>query len=243
MLTDTNTAPTSCQDALGYCQGLGAGWSLPTRIELTSIPDNTQSGAKVNGTFFKFGNKAGWTWASTPWVVNSRKNLTGDSALSWFINFSQGDSNNSLSQTATSAYASCVKVPATQTLPSTHYAIAAGEVTDNYTGLVWQQADSGSPPSLTWDQASSYCATLALGGHTFRLPSLNELASIVDDVPTGNVSPAVDHPAFPGTSPTEKYWSASSCGTSATDKWTLNFTDGFTQHGATSKLAIARCVR
>jgi Protein of unknown function (DUF1566) len=238
----TNTATTTWADAIAYCQSLGSGWSLPTRIELTSILDNTLSGAKVN-TQFTFGKSAGWIWASTPWVVNERKGLTGASALSWFINFSVGDSNNSLSQTAASAYSRCVKIPAAQSLPATHYTIASGEVTDNYTGLIWQQDDSGATPSNTWDQAVAYCTGLALNGQTWRLPSLNELASIVDDVPTGNVSPAVDHTAFPTTSSNQIYWSASSYGTSTSERWTLNFMDGFTSHKVIATLAIVRCVR
>ncbi len=238
----TNTATTTWADAIAYCQSLGTGWSLPTRIELTSILDNTLSRAKVNSQF-TFGKSAGWVWASTPWVVNERKSLTGASALSWFINFSAGDSNNSLSQTAASAYSRCVKIPTTQALPASHYTIANGEVTDNYTGLIWQQGDSGATPSNTWDQAAAYCTELALNGQTWRLPSLNELASIVDDVPTGNVSPAVDHTAFPTTSSNQIYWSASSYGTGTAERWTLNFMDGFTSHKVIATLAIVRCVR
>jgi len=66
----TNAATTTWQAALDYCTGPGAGWSLPTRIELTSIIDNTQAGAKSD-PLFKYGNKARFTWASTPWVVES----------------------------------------------------------------------------------------------------------------------------------------------------------------------------
>ena len=238
----TNTATTTWQGALDYCRGLGAGWSLPTRIELSSILDNTRSGGKVDPVF-TFGNAAGWTWASTPWVVNERKGSTGDAALSWFINFSQGDSNNSLSQTAASAYSRCVQVPPTQVLPASHYTIANGEVIDNYTSLIWQQDHSGSTATLAWDDAVAYCNSLMLGGHAWRLPSLNEIASIVDDVPAGDVSPAVDHAVFPVTSPNLQYWSASPYGTNTAERWTLNFKDGFTAHRATSTLAIARCVR
>jgi hypothetical protein len=228
------------QAALDYCAGKGEGWSLPTRIELSSIVDNTQSGAKVGSKLFVFEPKPGWTWASTPWVVNSRK--TVDPPLSWFINLSQGDSNNSLSQLAASAYGRCVKVPPTQELAETHYTIAEGEVTDNYTGLAWQQLDSGATPSLTAAEAAEYCQALELNGKVWRLPSLNELASVVDDVPSGNVSPSVDHAAFPKHSKDQWYWSASPHGGSSSEQWTLSFEDGFTKHQPTSTLAIAQCV-
>jgi Protein of unknown function (DUF1566) len=239
----SNAATTNWQAALDYCASLGDGFSLPTRIELTSILDNARAGGKVDPAAFSFGKAAGWTWASTPWVVNERKKLTGAAALSWFINFAVGDSNNSLSQTATSAYARCVRVPATQALPASHYAIASGEVTDNYTGLVWQQAHASAEATLGWEGAGSYCGGLALNGKSWRVPSLNELASIVDDVPTGNVSPAVDHDAFPSTGANLQYWSASPYGTSTTEHWTINFEDGFTAHRANATLGSARCVR
>jgi hypothetical protein len=238
----TNAATTDWQTALAYCQSLGAGWSLPTRIELTTIVNVSKTGSRVDAAF-TFGGSAGWTWASTPWVVNARRNLTGAGALSWFINFAVGDSNNSLSQTATSAFSRCVRIQPTLTLPALHYTVANGEVTDNYTGLIWQQGHSGLTANLAWDQADTYCKTLTLNGRTWRLPALNEIASIVDDVPTGDVSPAIDHVIFPETSPNLQYWSASPHGTGTTERWTLNFTDGFTAHRATSTLAIARCVR
>jgi hypothetical protein len=44
---------------------------------------------------------------------------------------------------------------------------------------------------MSFDQALVYCDTLQLAGQGWRLPSLGELASIVDDVPSGDVSPAI----------------------------------------------------
>jgi hypothetical protein len=237
----TNGVTTTWADALAYCTGLGTGWSLPTRIELTTIAHHDKSSNIFDTAVF---SGAGWTWASTPWVVNQRKNLTGADALSWFINFSVGDSNNSLSQTAASAYSRCVKIQQTMTLPAEHYTIANGEVRDNHTCLIWQQDGSGTTPSLTRTQAIAYCQSLGLNGQTWRLPALNELASIVDDVPSGNVSPAVDHMAFPNTSPDQKYWSVTGYANPATSYWTLNFMDGFTQHNNdATTLANVRCVR
>jgi hypothetical protein len=236
----TNGSTTNWQDAQAYCEGLGEGWSLPTRIELTSIVDNTVSGAKWNADVF--GGSSGWTWASTPWVVNERRNLTGSAALSWFINFAVGDSNNSLSQTATSAYSRCVKLPESRELPAEHYAVAEQVVTDHYTGLTWQRAHSGDAATLSFDAAVSYCEALDLGAG-WRLPSLNELASLVDDVPSGDVSPATDHDVFPATAPDALYWSLSVYGTNTSEHWTLNFEDGFTAHDANDTVGIARCVR
>lgn len=239
----TNASTTNWADALAYCEGLGEGWSLPTRIELTTIVNHAVSGGKVDSEFFSFGAGAGWTWASTPWVVNQRRNLMGDAALSWFINFALGDSNNSLSQTATSAYSRCVRIPSSRDLPAEHYLVTAEEVVDQYTGLTWQRGHSSDAPHLSFEGAFSYCEALNLSGQTWRLPTVSEIASIVDDVPSGDVSPATDHDVFPETAPDAQYWSQSPYGTNTDEHWTLNFEDGFTAHRTNDTNGIARCVR
>lgn len=54
-----------------------------------------------------------------------------------------------------------------------------GTITDNATGLMWQQADDGT--MRNWENALSYCENLSLGGHTdWRLPNAKELHSILD---------------------------------------------------------------
>ncbi len=52
-----------------------------------------------------------------------------------------------------------------------------GTVTDNVTGLLWQQTpDTGN---YSWNEAQAYCESLSLGGSdTWRMPSLKELFSI-----------------------------------------------------------------
>ena len=65
-----------------------------------------------------------------------------------------------------------------------------GTVTDNATHLVWQQAGSDHP--VTWHEAAEYVAYLnaiAFAGRaTWRLPSIEELISLLTDVPrTGDL--------------------------------------------------------
>lgn len=50
-------------------------------------------------------------------------------------------------------------------------------ITDNNTGLMWQQIPSSKP--MTWEEAKKYCEELTLGGYTdWRMPSVKELYSI-----------------------------------------------------------------
>ncbi len=54
-----------------------------------------------------------------------------------------------------------------------------GSITDNATGLMWAQNDSGE--GLTWKEALSYAENLELAGYSdWRLPDIKELQSIVD---------------------------------------------------------------
>ncbi|GAA2515532.1 Lcl domain-containing protein [Winogradskya humida] len=54
----------------------------------------------------------------------------------------------------------------------------AGQVLDPATGLTWQRAIS---PAMPADNAAGYCAKLTLGGHEWRLPGVQELATTVDE--------------------------------------------------------------
>jgi hypothetical protein len=54
-----------------------------------------------------------------------------------------------------------------------------GTITDESTGLMWQQNDSGK--GLDWEEALEYAETLEYGGYDdWRLPNAKELQSIVD---------------------------------------------------------------
>jgi hypothetical protein len=76
-----------------------------------------------------------------------------------------------------------------------------GTVTDKETGLMWQQGETGA---MTWKAALSYCENLQLADYDdWRLPSRNELQSIVDY----QAVPAINKEAFPGAISGE-YWSS-----------------------------------
>ena len=63
-----------------------------------------------------------------------------------------------------------------------------GTVTDNITGLMWQQEDTDRPKY--WDEAIDYCEALTLAGHAdWRLPDEYELQSIVN---YGRSNPSID---------------------------------------------------
>lgn len=89
-----------------------------------------------------------------------------------------------------------------------NFAVTGDTVTDQATGLTWQQADSGK--TLNWQDSLAYCDTLVLAGHDdWRLPNAKELQSIVDysRSPKTTNSAAIDA-VFAVTTTESYYWSS-----------------------------------
>lgn len=106
-----------------------------------------------------------------------------------------------------------------------------GTITDNATGLMWTEADSGdemfdalttdytyNDGAMNWEEALDFCETLEYAGHDdWRLPNAKELHSLLDYTrsPDATHSPAID-PAFDTTPITNEagvmdypfYWSS-----------------------------------
>ena len=115
--------------------------------------------------------------------------------------------------------------------PDQYSIVGDGEVQDNYTGLVWQQG--GSDDMLSWQEAVDYCNYLTLGGTAWRLPSIRELATLVDEA---RVAPAINVTLFPNTKYGSKsnnwYWASHHQRGSSSAAWAINFDDGFTGFNA-----------
>jgi hypothetical protein len=214
-----------------YCQGLsvaGQGsFRLPSILELLSILDYTVD----SGLPPAFSAPAA-SWSSTPYL-----GVGGDA---WTVVF--GNGGFALFKPTTSTFAArCVSAGNTA---AGGYSTANGTVLDTATGLTWESGFGGPD---TWDDAVTYCScnTPALPCGGWRLPSIKELATLVD---FDQISPAIDPAAFPGT-PVDFFWSSSrfapAGGTSA---WYLDFTGGNVAYGMASGVGTGdayrvRCVR
>jgi hypothetical protein len=256
------TAPSGTytwDQALAYCDGLTLSghddWRLPTRIELASIVDFTQSPAIDRASFP--GAPGGFHKTASDWILTIRQAGAGAGRdYAWAFNVSDGIVSNAYSK-ATASALRCVRGGGTGEAPSApavappnqYTVIASGEVMDNYTGLVWQQAYSDA--TMTFAEAAPYCASLGLNGHAWRLPSIRELATLVDEA---QVAPSINRTMFPNTrhgSRTDNwYWSGHAARGNASAAWAINFADGFTGFNAGASgawnywnAAWARCVR
>jgi RNA polymerase sigma factor (sigma-70 family) len=232
LIWQRSTAPGSYTfaQAKDYCAGLtlaGGGWQLPTRIQLMSIVDTATHGPAIDTDAFP-STPSSYFWTASPWFV------TSSPRLAWIISFYEGMESNSAWETGT-YQVRCVRSADGTGQPD--YQIADGQVTDPVTGLTWQRGFSATQMSAA--AATSYCSGLDLDGHSWRLPSEKELATLVDE---DRVSPALDVSAFPGVPTDVWFWSSTVSSPSPPERWALNFNDGFSFFRSTSDTSYARCV-
>lgn len=211
-------------------------WRLPTKRELMSIVNYGISISYPSPTIDPvFSNtKAFYYWSS-----NTCPNCYG-ADYAWWVRFYYGDVG--FLDKGTNMYVRCVRGEQ----PQQHFTDNGnGTVTDNGTGLMWQQ---GVPePDMLWDSALSYCEGLSLGGHSdWRLPNIKELESLTED--TTYWYPAIDTNFFPQ-EPTASYrWVYSSSTTRANDPFiavSVVFESGsvWGYCGKDNSFCYVRCVR
>jgi hypothetical protein len=229
-----------------YCDKLVLGghddWRLPTRIELVSIARfGAREGVDVNvfsGTYeaglwtaslwapvIMDPTAAGIAWAifSTPTSVQSTRE-SGIEGVRCVRGGGAGEAPNELAAAPADLYTN----------------VAFGEVRDNYTGLVWQQGQSGA--AMPYEDAGAYCASLTLGGHGWRLPSAQEFLTLVDETESLH---AINLDAFPDTESVARYWCAQPpSDVPANYRVSVNSSSGnLFFEDATGEEGFVRCVR
>ncbi len=130
---------------------------------------------------------------------------------------------------------------------------AAGVVTDQITGLEWQDnVDSAYKSWLTLenytngnyhdtsgDTATTYCSDLTLDGGEWRLPSIEELETLVDN---GKYNPSVTENIFEHIS-SSRYWSSTADAYATSYAWIVHFGYGNSNGGYKTDDYYVRCVR
>jgi len=113
-------------------------------------------------------------------------------------------------------------------------------VVDNNTGLMWQQKAVESEEH-TWEEAVSYCDNLAYAGYyDWRLPTPQELLTIVD---SSRIDPAADTTYFPGIPDHSFFWSSYPNAVNPDKVWGVNFNGEIYSSSRTNNISYARCVR
>ncbi|MBV6493239.1 MAG: hypothetical protein LDLANPLL_01255 [Turneriella sp.] len=245
----TGTATTmTWYAAMNQCSALNAAnyagrsdWRLPTSMELETLPNLGTSSPAIDVAYFP-GTVSSTSWSSSTYVSNVSN--------AWNVNFSSGDSN--YNSKTTIDYVRCVAAgPSFMAAPYTDN--GDGTVTDSRTNLRWQKcfmgrnndascSDAAAADIDTWVNAIAYCEGLTLGSFgnslNWRLPSKNELVSIVD---RSRSSPAIDTAAFPATVSTS-YWSSSTHVSTFTNAWNVSFAYGYSSTNTKTNSHSVRCV-
>jgi Protein of unknown function (DUF1566) len=114
-------------------------------------------------------------------------------------------------------------------------------ISDVMTNLTWIRTPlPGTQPLAS---ATTSCADL---GPSWRVPTVNELLTLVDEDPhyelegSQLVPKAIDANAFPETPVGTAYWTSSLSGTA--NAWAVNFQDGSTLSPAQTEAHEVRCV-
>ena len=106
-----------------------------------------------------------------------------------------------------------------------------GTITDNVTGLMWQQVDGGE---MTFESAVAYCNSLTLGGLSgWRLPTPIEAYSILNHQ---NSNPAINTSYFTLTA-AEYWWTSVFENNSTTKVWCTNAGGGIGNHPKTETIS------
>ncbi len=208
-VTPTGDAGAFPSDTLAeaeqYCSTLclagRTDWRLPTVIELISLLDfsGPSGGPLINATAFP-GTVAATFWSSTP-AVTGYQNVVD---FGGGITASADVSSAGAFRCVRGGVAPFATTP--EGAPAGRYTVSGGGPTatvyDTQTKLTWQQtptSDAGTFPKMTQAAAESYCASVVLGAGAGRLPTVNELLTLVDySAPHGGVA-VIDATAFPGT--------------------------------------------
>jgi len=211
-------------------------WRLPTKKELMSIVDYSVSypGPKIKTAYFPN------AFADDYWSATT---FADSDYFVWCVDLRSGFNNGGGHEAP--FYVRCVRggqYPQTSFIDNGNVT-----VTDNTTGLMWQQ---GEPGSMAWDSALGYCEGLTLGDYSdWRLPNINELNSLTDDTKL-YLYPVFNTTFFPNVygAYATGYWSATTFSDYPENAMILESWSGFTEWNSKDSASYryvpyVRCVR
>ncbi len=216
-------------DAVSYCENFmlgGETWRLPTRIELLSIIDYTQPGPVIDTNVFP-GTPSERFWSASPFADGP--------ADAWSVHFGFATTIANTTEKANAYRARCVAQRSEA--QAQRYTSQGGTVYDSLTKLTWQKEVPEA--SYAWKEAGDFCTALDLDGTGWRLPSVSELQTLVDETKS---NPAIDLNTFPGT-PSEYFWTSSVLPRFTSYVWTVYFGFGLSTFFDVNQSRHVRCVR
>lgn len=252
-LLTLDQATTACAALNAANSGSGyaarTNWRLPTMRELMTLSDFSLAALTMYSTPYFPGTAAYAYWSSTiygpnPWVPPN-------GGFGWYVDYTFGNTYATFSFSP-NYHARCVSAPAMPEAQD-YTDIGDGTVSDNVTGLIWQKCSMGQNNDATcsgaataaasWNAAIGYCSALSLSGKTWRLPNVNELASLQDYAVASGAK--INQLFFPNTQTATYYWTSTTYAANTAMTWYVNFGsfnalfDAITKADATTNV---RCV-
>ena len=235
MWQQTDGGEMTWEQAIIYAKNLSLGghsdWRLPFAKELFSILDESTLNPAMNTTYFTATTAAYW-WSSDV--------AMDDSTKVWVTNAGGGIGPHLKTETLSAGgarrfHVRCVREPTASGATHLYGNLTNngdGTITDNNTGLMWQQAES---TLMTWENALVYAENLSLASHTdWRVPNIKELQSISD---LDYRAPSMNKTYFTGAT-TTRYWSSTTLVDDTTSAWYLD-----SDYMAKTGSWYVRCVR
>lgn len=233
----TDGGEMTAEHAADYCAALTlAGkhnWRLPSNQELFSILDHNNGKPAIDtGVFTK--SEAEYWWSSD--------RRADDPSRIWSVNAGGGTGPHPKRETISAGgdkryHVRCVIASASTPIREPYTANGDGTVTDNRTGLIWQQ---GETSVMSWEEALKYSKSLSLARkNDWRLPNIKELESLNNEK---IVEPSIPKALFPAVEE-DVYWTSTTLMNHSTRAWTVDFTFGIASYEEKTEKLRVRAVR
>lgn len=223
-------------------------WRLPNIAELQTIVERDNSNPAMNLQVFNDQFSYEYWSSSSAGFVNKSENA-------WYVNFYNGyvGDSNRLNQLGVRLVRSGQSMSIGETTPTTEFIDNVdGTATHKRTGLMWQRCVvgqtwtgatcSGNVGIYTFDAAQDLTSNLA-GYNDWRVPSANELASIVNyDNRDSSINSAINLDVFPKISKAW-VWSSSAYESNSNYAWSVGFDKGYVDGSYRSDGLAVRLVR
>lgn len=217
----------SDDEAADYCDQLNLGghcdWRLPTRIEGISLLDLRRTSPAFDPEAFPDADGGLVLWSGNPERL-----------------FRLGDDGSLHVRPPAIAGPGTVRCVRGGTIPNSNknrYELAPDLARDLHTGLTWTRTTN----DRSYAEAQTMCGELQLDGGKFRVPSLKELHTLMDD--SQPESPWIDPIAFPNFPRAKSghihFWTASFEAADENSAWMLDFATGTAEAtGATATFTL-----
>ena len=227
------------ENAASYCIALTLGgkndWRLPTSHELFDINDFSRINPALNITYFTVSQAEYW------WTSDLRAD---DPTRVWVVNAGGGVGAHPKSETISAGGTKRFHVRAVRTnnaasANAIHFNNNGdGTITDNKTGLIWQQTPTTN--QMTWEEALIYASTLTAGGKSgWRMPNIKELQSLNDEK---LFKPSFDKNYYP-TIAAANFWSSTSMQNTSSKAWDINVDYGIVSYNEKTVKEYVICVK